>query len=171
MWSGRCRRTCCLHNQDKSTLMRDMKYRYLIHSFHWHVQNAMIRCRSPELLPFLSIIYPFLPPFSTNHPPSLHLAIYFLVYLSASLFPNLYIILFWEFLFPSILCTSPNHRNLFNLIASVIVGCLQIPANLELQKGSKQQEDDRSHHLKEMSGPPRCWPQVLWCRIHYIAHS
>ena len=33
------------------------------------------------------------------HPPSLHLAIYFLVYLSASLFPNSYIILFWEFIF------------------------------------------------------------------------
>jgi len=33
------------------------------------------------------------------HPPSLHLAIYFLVYLSASLFPNSYIILFWEFYF------------------------------------------------------------------------
>ena len=33
------------------------------------------------------------------HPPSLHLAIYFLVYLSASLFPNSYIILFREFHF------------------------------------------------------------------------
>ena len=32
------------------------------------------------------------------HPPSLHLAIYILVYLSA-LFPNSYIILFWEFCF------------------------------------------------------------------------
>jgi len=31
--------------------------------------------------------------------PSLHLAIYFLVYLSALLFPNSYIILFWEFCF------------------------------------------------------------------------
>jgi hypothetical protein len=33
------------------------------------------------------------------HPPSLNLAIYFLVYLSASFFPNSYIILFWEFHF------------------------------------------------------------------------
>jgi len=31
------------------------------------------------------------------HPPSLHLAIYFLVYLSILLFPNSYIIFFWEF--------------------------------------------------------------------------
>jgi len=33
------------------------------------------------------------------HPPSLHLAIYFLVYLSVLLFPNSYIILYWEFYF------------------------------------------------------------------------
>jgi len=33
------------------------------------------------------------------HHPSLHLAIYFLVYLSATLFPNSYIILFWGFSF------------------------------------------------------------------------
>ena len=33
------------------------------------------------------------------HYPSLHLAIYFLVYLSILLFPNSYIILFWEFYF------------------------------------------------------------------------
>jgi len=60
----------------------------------------MIPCRSQELLPFLSVIYP-----STLfhqlvfHPPSLHLAIYFLVYLSALLFTNLYIKLFWKFHF------------------------------------------------------------------------
>jgi len=33
------------------------------------------------------------------HPPSLHLAIYFLVYLLALLFPNSYIILVWKFYF------------------------------------------------------------------------
>ena len=38
-----------------------------IHSFHWHVQNATIPCRSQELLPFLSVMYFFLPPFSTNY--------------------------------------------------------------------------------------------------------
>ena len=122
------------------------------------------------------------------HPPSLHLATDFMVYLSALFLPNSYIILFWEFyflpfsvhaqtnviyltlllytlsfhpspptilpssltsschlflglplspvvpkfiyntllgiLFPSILCTCPNQRNLFNLIVSVIVGFL-----------------------------------------------
>jgi hypothetical protein len=44
-----------------------------------------------------------------------------LVYLSALLFPNSYIILFWGILFSFILCASPNQHNLFNLIVSVIV--------------------------------------------------
>ena len=38
-----------------------------VRSFHWHVQNVMIPCRSQELLPFLSVMYFFLPPFSTNY--------------------------------------------------------------------------------------------------------
>jgi len=38
-----------------------------IHSFHCHVQNATIPCRSQELLPSLSVTYFFLPPFSTNY--------------------------------------------------------------------------------------------------------
>ena len=38
-----------------------------IHSFHWHMQNAMIPRRSPGLLPFLSVLYFFLPSFSTNY--------------------------------------------------------------------------------------------------------
>jgi len=37
-----------------------------IHSFHWHVQNATIPSCSQELLPFLSVIYPFLLLFPTN---------------------------------------------------------------------------------------------------------
>jgi hypothetical protein len=32
---------------------------HVIHSFHWHVQNATIPCRSQELRPFLSVMYPF----------------------------------------------------------------------------------------------------------------
>ena len=78
------------------------QYHSFIHSFHWHVLNVTIPWRSQELLPFLSVIYPPLPPFFHQlvcHPPSLHLAIYFLVYLSALLLPNSYIILFWEFYF------------------------------------------------------------------------
>ena len=35
--------------------------------FLWHVQNAAIPCRSQELLPFLPVMYFFLPPFSTNY--------------------------------------------------------------------------------------------------------
>ena len=38
-----------------------------IHSFHWHAQNVTIPCCSHGLLPFLSVIYFFLPPFSTNY--------------------------------------------------------------------------------------------------------
>jgi hypothetical protein len=38
----------------------------VFHSFHWHVQNATIPCRSQELLTFLFVIYFFLPPFSTH---------------------------------------------------------------------------------------------------------
>ena len=38
-----------------------------IHSFHWHVQNAKILCHSQGLVPFLSVMYFFLPHFSTNH--------------------------------------------------------------------------------------------------------
>ena len=34
--------------------------------FHWHVQHAAIPCRSQDRLPYLSVIYPFLLPFSTN---------------------------------------------------------------------------------------------------------
>jgi hypothetical protein len=37
------------------------------HSFYWHVQNSTIPCHSQELRPFLSVIYFFLPPFSTNY--------------------------------------------------------------------------------------------------------
>jgi hypothetical protein len=35
--------------------------------FYWHVQNATIPCRSQELLPFLSVMNVFLPPFSINY--------------------------------------------------------------------------------------------------------
>ena len=61
------------------------------------------------------------------HPLSPHLAIYFLVYLSALLLPNSYIYnTFLGILFSSILCTCRNQHNLFNLIVSVIVGFLTI---------------------------------------------
>jgi len=34
-----------------------LEVRRLFHSFHWHMQNAMIPCSSQELLPFLSVMY------------------------------------------------------------------------------------------------------------------
>jgi len=50
------------------------------------------------------------------HLPSLHLAIYFLVFLSALLLPNSYIILFFgNSIFFYSQNTCPNQRNLFNL--------------------------------------------------------
>jgi len=74
------------------------EYSFFIHSFHWHVQNAMIPCCSQEILPILSVTYPS----TLFHqlvfpPPSLHLAIYFLVCLVALLLP--YIIFFWNSVF------------------------------------------------------------------------
>jgi len=57
------------------------------------------------------------------HPPSLHLAIYFLVYLSAVLLPNSYFnTLFFGggILFSSIHCTYPNQHKLFSLTLSVL---------------------------------------------------
>jgi len=38
-----------------------------IHSFHWCMQNVTFPCCSQELLPFLSFMYFFLLPFSTNY--------------------------------------------------------------------------------------------------------
>ena len=85
----------CLENEVLDT--GDM----MIHSFLWHVQHATIPCRSQELLPFLSVMYFFPATFLHQlfvHPLPPHLAICFLVYLSV-LFPNSYIILFWELYF------------------------------------------------------------------------
>jgi hypothetical protein len=90
-----------------------------VHSFRWHVHNANIPCHSQWLLPFLSVIYPF-PPTSLPSP-SFQLAIYFLVYLSALLFPNSSTILFWEFCFlPFSLHAQTNVTYL--TLFSVIVG-------------------------------------------------
>jgi len=70
-----------------------------IHSFHWYLQNATIPCCFQELLLFVSVMYFFLAPFSTNYSSIPHLAIYFVAYLLILFFPNSYIILFWEFCF------------------------------------------------------------------------
>jgi hypothetical protein len=98
-----------------------------IPSFHWHVQNAMIPCCSQECLLLLSVIYFFLPLFSTNYSS-------LLPHFSCHLFLGLPHGLVSKFIyntplgipFPSILCTCPNQRNLCNLIVSVIVGFLTL---------------------------------------------
>ena len=59
-------------------------------------------------------------------PPSLHLAINFLVCLSASFQIHIHYFFGSSFFFFLILCTCPNQHNLFSLIASVIVGFLTI---------------------------------------------
>jgi len=56
------------------------------------------------------------------HPFSLHLAIYFLVYLSILLFPNSYIRLFWEFYFLPFSVHVQTNVIYLNLIVSIIVG-------------------------------------------------
>jgi hypothetical protein len=64
---------------------------------------------------------------SLFHPPSLHLSVYFLVYLLVLLIPNSYT---YNTLvgipFSTILCTCPNQHNLCSLIVSVMVGFLTI---------------------------------------------
>jgi len=83
-----------------------------IPSFHWHVHNAMI----------LSVLWYVLFPSTLLHqlffhPPSLHLAICLLVYLSMLFFPNSYIILFWESYFLP-----------FSVHAQTNVICLTLPS-------------------------------------------
>ena len=73
-----------------------------IHSFHWCVQNATFLCFPQELLPFLYVMYFFLPPFSTNYSSILsHLILASISWTTfqSFCFPNSYIIPFWEFCF------------------------------------------------------------------------
>ena len=102
-------------------IIKFKQHRIYIHSFHWHVQNATIPCRSQELLPFLSVMYFFLPPFSANYSSILSHFILPSISWSTSqsccsqiIYNTLLVILF-----SSILCLCPNQCSLFNLIASV----------------------------------------------------
>jgi hypothetical protein len=74
-------------------------------------------------------MYFFLPPFSTNyssfHPLSPHLVICFLVYLSIMLFPNSYIIPFWEFYFLPFSVHAQTNVIYLTLL-SLIVGFLTL---------------------------------------------
>ena len=98
------------------------------HSSHRHVQNMTIPCRSPELLPFLSVMYFFLPPFSTNCSSILsHLIFHLFLGLPLNLVvPKFIYNTLLGILFSSILCTCPNLHNLFKLIVSIIVGFLTL---------------------------------------------
>jgi len=98
-----------------------------IHSFHWHVQNVTIPCRSQELLPFLSVMYFFLLPFSTNYSSILsHLIFPFLGLPLNLVFPKFIYNTLLGILFSSILCTCPNQHNMFKFIVSIIVGFLTL---------------------------------------------
>ena len=74
----------------------------LFHSFHCHVQNATIPYHSQELLPFPSVMYFFLSPFSTNYSSILsHLILPSISWSTSQscCLPNSYKIPFWEFYF------------------------------------------------------------------------
>jgi hypothetical protein len=60
---------CCVHSCCK--FYCSIRVSGGIHSFHWHMHNATIKCLSQELLPFLSVIYFFLPLFCTDYSPIL----------------------------------------------------------------------------------------------------
>ena len=98
--------TCKQDNGDKHSFIHSF-----IHSFHWHAQNAMISCRSQELLPFLSVTYIFLPPFSTNYSSILsHLILPLFLGLPLNLVaPRFIYNTALGILFPSILCTCSHH--------------------------------------------------------------
>ena len=92
-----------------------------IHSFLGYVQNATILCRSQELLPFLSVMYFFLPPFSTNYSsiPS-HPILPSISWSTSQFCSQIHIYnTLLGILFSSILCTCPNQRNVFNVIVSI----------------------------------------------------
>jgi hypothetical protein len=118
------------YHQLRVTYVYHLPYKYLTKilsprdSRNNHSFTSMAHAECNDSLPFSgasSILLCYIPSPSTLlhqlafHPPSLHLVIYFLVYLLASLFPNSYIILFLGILFSSILYICPNQRN-YNLL-------------------------------------------------------
>jgi len=127
-----CKQSLSMHIR-KMNPLRNIVHYCLFAGTHLFIPLACAEC--DDSLPFsgassISLCYITFP--STHFhqlvfpPPSLHHAIYFLVYLSALLFPNSHTIPFWGVLFSSILCTCPKQRNLFKLIVSVMAGFLNI---------------------------------------------
>ena len=113
--------------------------RSISQSIHWHVQNAVISCRSQEPLPFLPVIHFFLPLLSANHssilphfilPSSLTSSSHLFLGLPLGLVVSRFIYnTLLGILFSSILCTCQNQLNLCSLIVSVIVGLFNICIN------------------------------------------
>ena len=98
---------------------------YVIHSLACAEYDDFLPFSGASFISLCCVLFP-----STQfhhlvfHPSLLHLAIYFLVYLLALLFPNSYLKPFLGILFSSILCTCPNQHNLCSLTVSAIVGFL-----------------------------------------------
>ena len=103
-------KTCCI-----ISVLFPTKCCSFIHSFHWHVQNATIPCRSLELLPFFFVMsgHPS-PPIilSSSLTSSCHL---FLGLPLNLVVPKFIYNTLLGILFSSILCTHPNQCNLFDL--------------------------------------------------------
>jgi hypothetical protein len=57
----------CLRVAFRNLEMPLQKWHWSPDSFHRNVQNATVPCCSQKLLPFLSVMYYFPPPFSTNY--------------------------------------------------------------------------------------------------------
>ena len=70
VFTNTCRQQTSIRHGLPITAVENFRFMWwmkvFIHSFHWHMQNAMIPWRSQELLPFLSVIYFFLSAF-TNY--------------------------------------------------------------------------------------------------------
>ena len=115
---------CPLANAKYSPLQFFLFIFQFSHSLHWHVQNVTIPCHSQKLLPFHSVMYFFLPPFSTNYSSILsHLILPSISWsTSQSCCSQNHIQYPVGNPISSTLYTCPNQRNLFNLIVSVIVG-------------------------------------------------
>ena len=95
--------TCCVRAQKSAILIYFTdEARNHTHSFHWHVQNATIPCRSQDLLPFLSVMYFFLHPSPpTIRPSSLTSSYHLFLGLPLNFcFANSCTIHFWEMYYP-----------------------------------------------------------------------
>jgi hypothetical protein len=99
-----------------------------IHPSHCHMHNVTIPCRSQQVLPFLSVIYSFLPPFSNYYSSILSDFILQSISWSTSQTYNSKFIYntLLGILLSSILSTCPNNCNLFNLFVSLFVGRIVI---------------------------------------------